>query len=138
MFTMITFFLSVSHRDPMQKSKDRLWNQIYVPSGVTKSVLTLFSVEHTNVLDRAVVRNQLAGPPSMGRLTALDRRNAEKPRFAAPGGTPSGTVRLGLSWDRQATQNSLNRRGDEGGEQWRLEKLGFGENKVKLIMIIGW
>jgi hypothetical protein len=63
-------------------------------------------------------------------LTALDRRNIEKPTFAAPGGTPSGTVRLGLSGDRQATQNSLNRRGDEGGEQRTLEKLGFGENKI--------
>jgi hypothetical protein len=44
---------------------------------------------------------------------------------------------LGLSRDRQATQNSLNRHGDEGGEQWRLEKLRFGENKIKLIMMIG-
>jgi hypothetical protein len=34
-------------------------------------------------------------------------------------------------------QNSVNCRGDEGGEQWRLEKLGFGENKIKLIMTIG-
>jgi hypothetical protein len=34
-------------------------------------------------------------------------------------------------------QNSLNRRGDEGGEQWWLEKLVFGENKIKLIMTIG-
>jgi hypothetical protein len=37
-----------------------------------------------------------------------------------------------LFWDWQATQNSLNHRGDEEGEQWRLEKLGFGENKVKI------
>jgi hypothetical protein len=41
-------------------------------------------------------------------------------------------VRLG-----KATQNSLSHHEDEGGEQWRLEKLGFGENKVKLIMMIG-
>jgi hypothetical protein len=47
-------------------------------------VLTLFSVEHTNALDRAVVGNQLAELPSTGRsnrlgagLTALDRKNAE-------------------------------------------------------------
>jgi hypothetical protein len=45
-------------------------------------------------------------------------------------------VPLGSFGDQQATQNLLNRRGDEGGEQWRLEKLGFGENKIKLIMTI--
>jgi hypothetical protein len=68
-------------------------------------LLTLFPVEHTSALDRAVVGNQLAELPSTSRsnrrvgggLTTLDRKNAEKPRFAAPGGTPSGTVRLGLS-----------------------------------------
>jgi hypothetical protein len=66
-------------------------------------LLTLFSVEHTNALDCAVFGNPLAALPSTGQsnrlgggLTALDRKNAEKPRFAAPGGTPSGTVRLGL------------------------------------------
>jgi hypothetical protein len=67
--------------------------------------LTLFPVKHTSALDCAVVGNPLAELPSTGRsnrlggrggLTALDRKNAEKPRFAAPGGTPSGTVRLGL------------------------------------------
>jgi hypothetical protein len=55
-----------------------------VPSGVAKSVLMLFSVEHTNALDRAVVGNHLTEPPSTGRsnrmgggLTALDRRHVE-------------------------------------------------------------
>jgi hypothetical protein len=74
-----------------------------VPSGVAKSVLKLFPVEHTSALDRAVVGNPLAELPSTGQsnrlgvgLTALDSKNAEKPRFTAPGGTPSGTVRLGL------------------------------------------
>jgi hypothetical protein len=109
-----------------------------IPSGVAKTVLTLFSVEHTNVLARAVVGNPLAEPPSTGRSNRLGRVARRKPRFAALGRTPSGTMRLGLSWYRQATQNSLNRRGDEGGEQWRLGKLGFRENKVKLIMAIGW
>jgi hypothetical protein len=44
----------------------------------------LFSVEHTNALDRAVVGNPLAQPPSTGRsnhlggwLTALDRRHVK-------------------------------------------------------------
>jgi hypothetical protein len=47
-------------------------------------VLTLFPVEHTSALDRAVVGNQLAETPSTSRsnrlgggLTALDRRNTE-------------------------------------------------------------
>jgi hypothetical protein len=47
-------------------------------------MLTLFPVEHTSALDRAVVRNQLADTPSTGRsnrlggsLTALDRRDTE-------------------------------------------------------------
>jgi hypothetical protein len=55
-----------------------------IPSGVAKSVLTFFPVEHTNALDRAVIRNQLAETPSTGRsnslgagLTALDRRDVE-------------------------------------------------------------
>jgi hypothetical protein len=55
-----------------------------VPSGVAKSVLTLFLVEHTNALDCAVVSNQLTETPSTGRsnrlgagLTALDRRDVE-------------------------------------------------------------
>jgi hypothetical protein len=30
-----------------------------------------------------------------------------------------------------------NHHGDEGGEHCKLEKLGFGENKIKLIMPIG-
>jgi hypothetical protein len=67
-------------------------------------VLTLFSVEHTNALDRAVVGNPLAEPPSTGRSNRLGGRSnrlgqeaRRKPRFAAPGGTPSGTVCLGLS-----------------------------------------
>jgi hypothetical protein len=53
-------------------------------------LLTLFSVEHMNALDRAVVGNPLTEAPSTGRsnrlgggLTALDRRHVEKPRFAA-------------------------------------------------------
>jgi hypothetical protein len=41
------------------------------PSGVAKSVLTLFSVEHTNALDREVVGNPLAEPPSTGRSNRL-------------------------------------------------------------------
>jgi hypothetical protein len=68
-----------------------------------KNSVDAFSVEHTNALDRAIVRNPLAETPSMGRsnrlgggLTALDRRDVEN-QFTAPGGTPSGTVRLGLS-----------------------------------------
>jgi hypothetical protein len=47
-------------------------------------LLTLFPVKHTNALDRAVVRNQLAETSSTGRsnrlgagLTALDRRDVE-------------------------------------------------------------
>jgi hypothetical protein len=36
-----------------------------------------------------------------------------------------------LSRDRQATQNSLNHCGDEGGEKRKLEKR-FGENKIKV------
>jgi hypothetical protein len=65
-------------------------------------VLTLLLVKHTNALDRAVVRNPLAEPPSTGRSNCLGggltagQEARRKPRFAAPGGTPSGTVRLGL------------------------------------------
>jgi hypothetical protein len=47
-------------------------------------LLTLFLVEHTNALDRAVIRKQLAETPSTGRsnrlgggLTSLDRRDVE-------------------------------------------------------------
>jgi hypothetical protein len=47
-------------------------------------MLTLILVEHTNALDRVVVRNQLAETPSTDRsnrlgagLTALDRRDVE-------------------------------------------------------------
>jgi hypothetical protein len=71
-------------------------------SGCT--VLTLFLVEHTNALDRTVIRNQLVETSSTGRSNCLGGRSnrlgqerRRKPRFAAPGGTPSGTVRLGLS-----------------------------------------
>jgi hypothetical protein len=74
------------------------------PSGVAKSVLTLFSGEHMNALDRAVIGNPLVEPPSMGRSNRLGGRSnrlgqeaRRKPRFAAPGGTSSGIVRLGLS-----------------------------------------
>jgi hypothetical protein len=48
------------------------------------TLLTLFLVEHTNALDRAVITYQLAETPSTGRsnrlgggLTALDRRDVE-------------------------------------------------------------
>jgi hypothetical protein len=47
-------------------------------------LLTFFSVEHTNALDRAVARNLLVELPSTGQsnrlgggLTALDRKNVE-------------------------------------------------------------
>jgi hypothetical protein len=47
-------------------------------------LLTLFPVEHTSALDRAVIGNPLAELPSTGRsnrlgagLTALYRKNAE-------------------------------------------------------------
>jgi hypothetical protein len=67
------------------------------PGGITAYLLTLFLVKHTNALDRAVVGNQLAGPPSTGQSNRLGQEERRKPRFAAPGGTPSGTMRLGLS-----------------------------------------
>jgi hypothetical protein len=48
------------------------------------NLLTLFPVQHTNALDRVVIRNQLAETPSTCRsnhlgvgLTALDRRDVE-------------------------------------------------------------
>jgi hypothetical protein len=57
------------------------------PSGVAKSVLTLFPVEHTSALDRAVVKYLLVEVPSTGRsnrprggLTALDRNVVENLR----------------------------------------------------------
>jgi hypothetical protein len=70
-----------------------------------RSLLTFFPVEHTSALDRTVVGNQLAELPSTGRSNRLGgggsnrlgQEERRKPRFAAPGGTPSGTVRLGLS-----------------------------------------
>jgi hypothetical protein len=68
-----------------------------VCSRVKKLVLTLFWVEHTNALDCVVVKNPLAEPPSTGRSNRLGQEARRKPRFVAPGGTPSGTVRLGLS-----------------------------------------
>jgi hypothetical protein len=62
--------------------------------------LTLFPVEHTSPLDRAVVGNQLAETPSTGRsnrlgggLTALDRRDAENLDSLLQEG-PRQTVRL--------------------------------------------
>jgi hypothetical protein len=65
----------------------------------------LFPVEDTSALDRAVVGNPLAETPSTGRSNRLGgggsnrlgQERLRKPRFAAPGGTPSGIVRLGLS-----------------------------------------
>jgi hypothetical protein len=67
-------------------------------------LLTLIPVEHTSALYRAVVGNQLAETPSTGRSNRLGGRSnrlgqerRRKPRFTALGGTPSGTVRLGLS-----------------------------------------
>jgi hypothetical protein len=72
--------------------------------GTSWLLLTLFLVEHTNALDRAVIRNPRAETPSTGRSNRLGgqskrlgQERRRKPRFAAPGGTPSGTVRLGLS-----------------------------------------
>jgi hypothetical protein len=66
-------------------------------------MLTLFPVEHTNVLDRAVVGNQLTELASTGRSNRvvggsnrLGQEECRKPRFATPGGTPSGTVHLGF------------------------------------------
>jgi hypothetical protein len=104
-----------------------------------------YLVEHTSALDRMIIRNPLVETPSTGRSNHLEggsnRHGQEhrwKLKFATPRGTPSGTMHLGLSWGRKATQNFLNYRRDKGGEQWGLEKLGFGENKVKLIMSIGW
>jgi hypothetical protein len=133
-------------------------NHIF-PSGVAKSVLTLFLVEHMSVLDHAVVGNPLVETSSIGRSNRLGggsnrlgQRRRWKPRFAAPGGTPSRTVRLGLSWDRQATQNFLNRRGDEGWEQkavgkanvWRKNSKIYkfdwmiGPNRPQPFIFIGW
>jgi hypothetical protein len=74
-------------------------SSLFLISG--RHLLTLFPVEHTNALDRAVVRSQLAETPSTGRSNRLGGRSnrlgqerRRKPRFAAPGGTPSGTTRL--------------------------------------------
>jgi hypothetical protein len=41
------------------------------PSHGKRFLLMLFSVEHTNALDRAVVGNPLAEPPSTGRSNRL-------------------------------------------------------------------
>jgi hypothetical protein len=38
---------------------------------IIKYMLTLFPVQHTNALDRAVVKNQLAETPSTGRSNRL-------------------------------------------------------------------
>jgi hypothetical protein len=80
---MITFFYQCRIVIPCKTRKISCETR-YIPSGVAKNVLTLFSVEHTNVLDRAIVGNHLAEPPSTGRsnrpgggLTALDRRHVE-------------------------------------------------------------
>jgi hypothetical protein len=66
-------------------------------------VLPLFTVEHTSALDHAVVGNPLTELPSTGRSNRLGggsnrlgQEERRKPRFAALGGTPSGTVRQGL------------------------------------------
>jgi hypothetical protein len=130
----LTEFLDI-HHDHIFLINVALWSHAKIERavvkpdlGVAKSVLSLFPVEHTSALDHAVIGNALAKPPSTGRSN----------RIRCSRRALSGTVRLGLSWDRQDNQNSLNRHGDKGGEQWRLEKLGFGENKVKLIMTFGW
>jgi hypothetical protein len=66
-------------------------------------LLTLFPVEHTSALDRAVVEYLLVEVPSTGRSNRpggrsnrLGQERRRKPKIAAPGGTPSGTTRLGL------------------------------------------
>jgi hypothetical protein len=64
---------------------------------VLKVLLTLFPVEHTSVLDRAVVECHLVAVPSTGRSNRpggrsnrLGQERRRKPKIAAPGGTPSG------------------------------------------------
>jgi hypothetical protein len=68
----------------------------YFPSGVAKSVLTLFPVEHTSALDRAVVEYLLVEVPSTGRSNRLGQERRRKPKIAAPGGTLLGITRLGF------------------------------------------
>jgi hypothetical protein len=70
------------------------------PSKSHLELLTLFPVEHTSALDRAV---DLIEVPSTGRSYRLGGRSnrlgqecRRKPKIAAPGGSPSGTTRLGL------------------------------------------
>jgi hypothetical protein len=66
-------------------------------------LLTLFPVEHTSVLDRAVVEYRLVEVPSTGRSNSpggrsnrLGQERHRKPKIAALGRTPSGTTHLGL------------------------------------------
>jgi hypothetical protein len=69
----------------------------------TVPLLTLFSVEHTNELDRTVIGNPLVELPSTGRsnrlggqYNRLGQEERQKPRFAASRGTPPRIVCVGL------------------------------------------
>jgi hypothetical protein len=62
-----------------------------------------FSGRTHGALDRAVVEYLLVEVPSTGRSNRpggrsnrLGQERRRKPKIAAPGGTPSGTTRLGL------------------------------------------
>jgi hypothetical protein len=72
-----------------------------IPSGVAKSLLMFYLVEHTSALVRAVVRNPLAVSTGLsnrlGRSNRHGHEECRKLRFTASGGTPSGIMRLGLS-----------------------------------------
>jgi hypothetical protein len=68
-----------------------------------KGSVDAFLVEHTSALDRAVVECHLVEVPSTarsnrprGRSNRLGQERRRKAKIAAPGGTPSGTMRLGL------------------------------------------
>jgi hypothetical protein len=112
------------------------------PSGVAKSVLTLFLVKYMNALDCAVVKNPLAEPPSTcqsnrlgGGLTALDRRHVENLDSLLRGdpvGNSAPRVVLRSAGHSELPQPPWRRR----RRAMEVGKARFGENRVKLIMTI--
>jgi hypothetical protein len=103
------------------------WSVVY------RTVDAFSSLTHEFARSRGSQNRTSLRSPAQANLTAyggwcsrLGQRHCRKP---APGGTLSGTTRLELLWDRQATQGALNHRSDEEGSKrdWKSK-----------IIVCGW
>jgi len=91
-----------------------------IPSGVAKKYVDA-ELANTQTLESA--GSQRSQPDEAHRRpvrpvaptgqTGRAQRTSRRPKTASSGGTPSELADLGLSWNRQATQDALERRRDE-------------------------